>query len=161
MASSSYSYDEESTHAPFFIITLTAIFAVPITYSIFKASPDLENTATRITSDYRPEDEDIIQSQRNKQKRKERKTKRIISATVLWAVIAYMIYVIMTTQRTIPKLWDPYDVLGVSRSASEKEIDRFYKKLSIKFHPDKARPDASKNETIDTINDRWVEMTKA
>lgn len=161
MASSSYSYDEESTHAPFFIITLTAIFAVPITYSIFKASPDLENTATRIESDYRPEDEDIIQSQRKKQKRKERKTKRITSAIVLWGVIAYMIYVIATTQRTIPKLWDPYDVLGVSRSASEKEIDRHYKKLSIKFHPDKAKPDAAKNETLETINDRWVEMTKA
>lgn len=161
MASSSYSYDEESTHAPFFIITLTAIFAVPITYSIFKPSPDLENTATRIESNYKPADEDIIQSQRKKQKRKERKTKRIVSATILWAVIAYMIYVIITTQRTVPKLWDPWDVLGVSRSASEKEIDRHYKKLSIRFHPDKARPDPSKNETADMINDRWVEMTKA
>ena len=31
----------------------------------------------------------------------------------------------------------------------------------MKYHPDKAVPDAAKNETIDTINDRWVEMTKA
>ncbi|KAJ9664768.1 secretory subunit [Neophaeococcomyces mojaviensis] len=161
MASSSYSYDEESTHAPFFILTLTAIFAVPITYSIFKKSPELENTATRIESDYKPRDDDIIQAQRRKQKRKERKTKRIISACVLWGVIAYMIYLIAVTQRTVPQIWDPYTVLGVSRSASEKDIDRFYKKLSIKYHPDKARPDTSKNETLETINDRWVEMTKA
>lgn len=158
---SGYSYDEESTHAPFFIITIASIFAVPITYSIFKASPDLENTGTRIESDYKPRDEDIIQAQRRKQKKKERKTKRIISACVLWALIAYMLYVISVTQRVVPQLWDPYDILGVSRSASEKDIDRFYKKLSIKYHPDKARPDPAKNETIETINERWVEMTKA
>ncbi|KAK5952508.1 secretory subunit [Knufia fluminis] len=161
MASSGYSYDEESTHAPFFILTLAGIFAVPITYSIFKKTEDLENTGTRIESDYKPKDEDIIQAQRRKQKRKERKTKRIISACVLWGVIAYMVYLIAVTTRTVPQIWDPYDVLGVSRSASEKEIDRFYKKLSIKFHPDKARPDPAKNETLETINDRWVELTKA
>lgn len=161
MASSSYSYDEESTHAPFFILTLAGIFAVPITYSIFRKSPELERTAVRVESDFKPADEDIIQSQRRKQKRKERKTKRIISACVLWGIILYMIYLIAVTQRVTPKIWDPYDVLGISRSASEKDIDRFYKKLSIKFHPDKARPDASKNETLETINDRWVEMTKA
>jgi len=161
MASSSYSYDEESTHAPFFIITLTAIFAIPITYSIFKKSPELENTATRIDSEFKPQDEELIQAQRRKQKRKERKTKRIISACVLWAVIAYMIYVIAVTKRIAPQIWDPYSVLGVSRSASEKDIDRYYRKLSIKYHPDKAKPDPSKNETLETINDRWVEMTKA
>lgn len=158
---SSYSYDEESTHAPFFIITLASIFAVPITYSILKSSPELENTGSRIQSDYKPTDEDIIQAQRRKQKRKERKTKRIVSACVSWGVIVYMIYVIAVTQRTIPQMWDPYSVLGVSRSASEKDIDRHYKKLSIKFHPDKARPDTAQNETIETVNDRWVEMTKA
>lgn len=161
MASSSYSYDEESTHAPFFIFTLASIFAVPITYSILKSSTGLENTGTRIESDFRPQDEDLIQAQRRKQKRKELKLKRIVSATVLWTIIAYMIYLIATTQITAPKLWDPYDVLGISRSASEKDIDRHYKRLAIKYHPDKATPDVSQNETLDTVNDRWVEMTKA
>ncbi|KAK5084832.1 secretory subunit [Exophiala xenobiotica] len=161
MASSSYSYDEESTHAPFFILTLAGIFAVPITYSIFKKTEDLENTGTRIESDFKPKDEDIIQAQRRKQKRKERKTKRIISACVLWGVIVYMVYLIAVTKRIAPQIWDPYDVLGVSRTASEKEIDRFYKKASIRYHPDKAKPDPAKNETLETINDRWVEMTKA
>ena len=47
------------------------------------------------------------------------------------------------------------------QSANERAIDKFYKRLSIKYHPDKAKPDASKNETLETINERWVEMTKA
>lgn len=29
------------------------------------------------------------------------------------------------------------------------------------MHPDKAQPDASKNETLETINERWVEIIKA
>lgn len=33
--------------------------------------------------------------------------------------------------------------------------------MSLKFHPDKVRPDVSKNETLEILNDRYVELTKA
>lgn len=33
--------------------------------------------------------------------------------------------------------------------------------MSVKLHPDKARPDPANNITLESINDRWVEMTKA
>ena len=110
--SSTYSYDEESTHAPFFILTLAGIFAIPLTYNILKSSSELEHTGSRIQTDFKPKDEDIIQAQRGRRKRKERKTKRILCAIVLWSLIGYSIYLIAVTQRTVPQMWDPYSAIG-------------------------------------------------
>ncbi|KIX94810.1 uncharacterized protein Z520_09500 [Fonsecaea multimorphosa CBS 102226] len=159
--SSEYNYDEGGQFFPFFMLTMAGLVTVPLTYNVLKASTDLEQTASRVKSDFKPHNVDLIEAQRRRRKRQNRKTKRIMAVIVGYTFMAYMIYLIIVTQRTVPKMWDPYDILGVSRSASEREIDKFYKRLSLKFHPDKAKPDSSKNETMDDVNNRWVEMTKA
>ncbi|KIV97353.1 hypothetical protein PV10_01115 [Exophiala mesophila] len=158
---SEYNYDEGAQIFPFFMLTMASMVTIPLTYNILKPSTDLEQTAARIKSDFRPENADIIDAQRRRRKRKTRKTKRTIAMVLGYAFIAYMVYLIIITQRTVPKIWDPYDVLGVSRSSSETQIHKFYKKLSRTHHPDKARPDPAQNITKEFINDRWVEMTKA
>lgn len=76
---------------------------------------ELENTATRIASDFKPEHANLIDGQRKKQKRRERRIKRGIVSLGGWAIIGLMIYLIAVTARTIPKIWDPYEVLGVAR----------------------------------------------
>ncbi|EXJ66355.1 translocation protein SEC63 [Cladophialophora psammophila CBS 110553] len=159
--SSEYNYDDQGQFFPFFMLTMAGLVTVPLTYNVLKPSTDLEQTASRVKSDFKPKNVDLIDMQRRRRKRQNRKTKRIIAVVAGYTFMAYMIYLIIVTQRTVPKMWDPYDILGVSRSASERDIDKFYKRLSLKFHPDKAKPDASKNETMDDVNNRWVEMTKA
>lgn len=161
MSGSEYNYDENAQFFPFFILTISGLITIPVTYNVLKPSTKLENTAPRIQSDFKPADEEIIQTQKKRQIRSERKVKRMVLMVVGYAIIAWMLYLIAVTQRTAPKIWDPYDVLGISRSADERAIDKFYKRLSLQYHPDKARPDPSKNETLETINERWVEMTKA
>lgn len=47
------------------------------------------------------------------------------------------------------------------QSATEKQIKSHYRKLGLKFHPDKAKPDPAKNETIEILNNKWVDLTKA
>lgn len=146
---------------PFFIITVTAIVTIPLTYSLLKRSSDPGATAPKIQSDYQPEHVDLIQNQRKKQRRRERRLKRMITVVVGWAIIGFMAYLIHVTARTIPKIWNPYDILGISDSASEREIKSHYKRMSLKFHPDKAKADPAKNETLEDLNNYYVELTKA
>lgn len=76
--------------------------------------------------------------------------------------MGYMIYLIQTTDGPAPqKVWNPYDILGISESAPEKAIKKAYKLLSLKYHPDKAKPDVAKNLTIEDINTKYVEISKA
>ena len=49
----------------------------------------------------------------------------------------------------------------VFQSASESQIKKRYRDLSRVFHPDKAVADESRNQTIESINDYWVEVSKA
>jgi translocation protein SEC63 len=125
MSSTDYNYDEQGQFFPFFILTLTGLVTFPITYNILKPSTKIENTAPRIQSDFRAKDDDLIQAQKKRQRRTERKTKRIMTAVIGYAVMTYMIYLIYVTARTVPKIWDPYDILGVSRvSRSMSVADR-------------------------------------
>lgn len=47
------------------------------------------------------------------------------------------------------------------QSATEKEIKSHFKRMSLKHHPDKTRPDPAKNQTLESLNDFFVELTKA
>lgn len=161
MSGTDYSYDEQGQFFPFFVLTVVGIVTIPLTYSVLKPSSDPGATAARIKSDFRPEHADLIDGQRKAQKRKERKLKRGITVVAGWTIMAFMAYLIVVTARTIPKIWNPYDILGISDSATEKEIKSHYKRLSLIHHPDKARPDAAKNQTIESLNDYFVEITKA
>ncbi|MCJ1475504.1 secretory subunit [Lambiella insularis] len=154
--STDYNYDEQGQFFPFFILTITD----KAEHASNKCL-ELENTAPRIKSDFKPTDEDLIQGQKNKQWRKERRLKRIITVALGYLVMGWMIYLIMVTARTIPKLWDPYNILGISRSASEKDIKSKYRRLTLQYHPDKFHIDAASNMTMDDVNAKYVEISKA
>jgi len=118
---------------PFFFVTVAGLVTLPVTYSLLRPSKgahpqetltlktccpdlhdtDLENTAPRIESSYSPEHADLIEGQRRRQKRRERKLKRMIVAAMGWAFMALMIYLMTVTARSETKIWDPYEILGI------------------------------------------------
>src|SRR5471032_2736605 len=55
----------------------------------------------------------------------------------------------MTTKR------DYYEVLSVERNASGEEIKRSYRKLAVKFHPDKNPDDAHAEEKFKELGEAY------
>ena len=50
---------------------------------------------------------------------------------------------------------DYYDVLGVTKSASKEEIKKAYRKLAIKYHPDKTKGDKSSEEKFKEASEAY------
>src|SRR5436189_1444147 len=50
---------------------------------------------------------------------------------------------------------DYYEVLGVGRSASDEEVKRAYRKLAVKFHPDKNPDDPHAEEKFKELGEAY------
>ncbi|KAJ2454590.1 secretory subunit [Coemansia sp. RSA 2336] len=58
-----------------------------------------------------------------------------------WVLIFLLSYKVKTTEVKEAKMWDPYEILGIDNGESEEVITRAYRKLSLKWHPDKVGQD--------------------
>jgi molecular chaperone DnaJ len=54
---------------------------------------------------------------------------------------------------------DYYEVLGMSRNASDEEIKKAYRKLALKFHPDKNAEDKSAEEKFKEIGEAYEALS--
>lgn len=72
--------------------------------------------------------------------------------TALWSVNIHLIINASGVEEM--KRFDPFDILNVAKEATEKEIKKAYRKLSLVYHPDK-NPD---NPTAQT---EFIRITKA
>ena len=50
---------------------------------------------------------------------------------------------------------DYYDVLGINKSASKEDIKKAYRKLALKYHPDKNKGDKSSEEKFKEASEAY------
>lgn len=55
---------------------------------------------------------------------------------LLWLVWVLLLVWVRTSVKDM-KPFDPFEILGVDSSATDKEIKKAYRQLSLKYHPDK------------------------
>lgn len=64
--------------------------------------------------DYDPPHYESVEAARRRQAKKERRLKRFTAIVLGWALFGYMAYQVATTVVTAGKIWNPYDILGIS-----------------------------------------------
>lgn len=63
------------------------------------------------------------------------------------------------TKHTKGKAFDPYEILEVSKGATKEEIERRYKKLIAKYHPDKVNHLGEELQKV--AHEKSIELQKA
>jgi len=124
---SDYNYDESGHLWPFFVFTLSFVLGLPLTWLLWRRT----RAATAVSRRGGPKstaqlyNAAMIEADRESYQRTQRNIGLAITVFLFWAVMAYMLYLIQTTPAPENKLWNPYDILGISevkraRSASAR-----------------------------------------
>lgn len=79
-----------------------------------------DTTKPLVNTGFQPPNSDLIAAARRRQAKRERNLRKFVLISAGWALFAYMLYLIITTEATVNKIWNPYDILGISEVRSRK-----------------------------------------
>ncbi|GAB4833446.1 DnaJ protein erdj2a [Ancistrocladus abbreviatus] len=135
--------EENSALFPIFILTIMALPLVP--YTMVKLCHAAASKKTKIIN---------CQCTACSRSGKYRKSiiKKIsnfstcsnLTLVLLWAIMAVLVYYIKQINQEI-QVFEPFSILGLEPGASEADIKKSYRRLSIQYHPDK-NPDPEANK---------------
>lgn len=152
------SYDDSGSLASYFGVTCLTLILIPWTLSTLrpkktKAAKPL--CPCSICQQAPPRVEKLQQSSR-----RSAGTKRIFLLLSAWALLGYLVYSLVTAPKVQGgTVYNPFEILGLSSSATEKQIKKHYKKLSLQFHPDKLK--LAEGQTMEEAEEKYIELTKA
>ncbi|RWR75727.1 DnaJ domain-containing protein [Cinnamomum micranthum f. kanehirae] len=148
--------EETSALFPIFILTIMALPLVP--YTILKLCRAASRT-TKITH---------CQCSTCSRSGKYRKSifKRIsnfstcsnITLVLLWVVMVFLVYYIKQMSRE-GQPFEPFSILGLETGASDSEIKKAYRRLSIQYHPDKNPDPEAHKYFVEFISKAYQALT--
>lgn len=148
MGKTNFQYDETGTTYYYVFLTFLGFFLLPATYYFFKtmggdSSKEDAEKKKRLVNVH-AKDSVYYQACLEKAGRMSTKdpwlkTRRRIYFVLIcigWALIAMIVYQISQFDYEMAN-FDPYEILKVGMDATDKEIKKKYRELSLVYHPDK------------------------
>lgn len=165
---SRYEYDENSETWPYFVLTTILVPLIPITISkisnlISNKSKKLESNKFKSTKNwFNPYNIKEIKNFKSLSERSKLFSKQNIFISIGWILIL-VLYLKISSIIIIPSEshFDPWKILEISESATEKVIKSAYRKLSLKYHPDKVDTSSMPQKDIDAVDSAYVLINKA
>lgn len=103
-----------------------------------------------------------IEKYRSDKKKKSLVSTRALTLVFGWLVVFGLLYFISTIEVQVSETnFDPWKILGIDELATEKVIKSAYRKLSLKFHPDKVDTKSMSQKEIDEVDAAYVLINKA
>ncbi|KAH3665552.1 hypothetical protein OGAPHI_003738 [Ogataea philodendri] len=165
MSQSRYDYDENSETWPYFVLTGVLLPLLPTTWSLVSenlSSGSKSSDELRSVSWFKPYNQVAQNQYRSKKRARNTLSRKFVLVLVGWVLVAAIIYQIMTTELVVGETsFDPWKILQIDESASEKVIKSAYRKLSLKFHPDKVDTSKMSQQEMDAVDTAYVLINKA
>ncbi|KAE8668420.1 DnaJ protein ERDJ2A [Hibiscus syriacus] len=81
-----------------------------------------------------------------------------LSLVLLWIVMGVLIYYIRHTSHEV-KVFEPFSILGLEPGASDSDIKKAYRRLSIQYHPDKNPDPEAHDYFVEYISKAYQALT--
>ncbi|KAI3458087.1 hypothetical protein Pfo_014750 [Paulownia fortunei] len=81
-----------------------------------------------------------------------------LSLVLLWVIMGILVYYIKNMSREI-QVFEPFNILGLEPGASDSEIKKAYRRLSIQYHPDKNPDPAAHKYFVEFISKAYQALT--
>ncbi|BFG23414.1 hypothetical protein CerSpe_096880 [Prunus speciosa] len=148
--------EENSALFPIFILTIMALPLVP--YTITK----LCRAASKKTKSIHCQCSECFRSGKYRRSIFKRisnfSTWSNLTLVLLWVIMIVLVYYIKNMSREI-QVFEPFSILGLEPSASDSEIKKAYRRLSIQYHPDKNPDPEAHNYFVEFISKAYQALT--
>ncbi|KAJ9164232.1 hypothetical protein P3X46_023834 [Hevea brasiliensis] len=148
--------EENSVLFPIFILTIMALPLVP--YTIMK----LCHAASKKSKSINCRCSECFRSGKYRKSIFKRisnfSTCSNLTLILLWIIMIFLVYYIKNMSREI-QVFDPYSILELEPGASESEIKKRYRRLSILYHPDKNPDPEAHKYFVESITKAYQALT--